>query len=422
MKRLFTCAMLVAMLSAQDSIPSWRFVYSKIYHQLFVASNVDFDYELLKRQTVEFRSLTDQHFDVALDLITYYTGIPWPKNYHLDIYLTRNDFSFSHPMTIAYHPNAGYMLYTLIHESVHHNLNLPFHTSDMEEAICDVLATRIIRAIHKPFEGVPRYSRYYPIQRFYPIELDSTTLKDWWTANKANLDNAYALYQRITGRIRHAGEDLTTAEQQELDRLGMREFSEKTYWEAIQARSDAKPKAALSLIDAYLHRFPDGAYANGIRFLKSEIYYQLNQPDSATTILNRLKRPRSGVNNYLDDAYVRLGERAESNQDLISAYQNYRYVIASLPRGSVRSEAFRNLARIFKREGKTDLAAELYFMAVKNNRNTARKALFLKEMKSVVKKVHERRYKEALLSILQQKLKSETRRTLERYVKELLQP
>ena len=123
MLKIIISIFLFTVFFAQDSIPSFSIIYSQVYHNQFAKEKNQFDTELLQRQNKRLHRYINDYLKTVLDIIPIYSGYQWKKNYHINIYPTRSERSFSHPLTLMDHSNKEFLFYNLVHELVHHNLD-----------------------------------------------------------------------------------------------------------------------------------------------------------------------------------------------------------------------------------------------------------------------------------------------------------
>jgi predicted negative regulator of RcsB-dependent stress response len=407
---------------ASDSIPTWQIVYSKIYHQQFVKENTEHDITLLQQQNEQFHQLVAQYFNTALDLIPVFSGVKWQPNYHIDIFPSRTEVSYSHPLTITYNSNQYFMFYTLIHEAVHHNINIEFPTRYMDEALCDKVASKVALYIDSVIYSHRKYSVYYGLQSFYPWNLDSLSVNEWWIVNENAVLKAVELNKQFESALFHQDEKAIKLKFTAVQSTMYNEFREVAYLKMIDHYETTTKNFSEAEKTArhYLADFKTGSFYHLIQFKLAYLLLRDNKKDAALSVLAKMKKSTTGINNYLDDLHLLLGKLEVGQSNSVEAAGHFLYIIEMLPNGLAKADAYRNLARIYTRLDKRELAASMYHFAFEHSQRNDERAQILIEMNPLRDKLSIKQYKLNIVSVLRQPLKPSIIRQLEQIYKALL--
>jgi len=107
-------------------IPKTELIYSWIYNRELnrdkTAKFVKDNFEKLEIKCKEFEKSYSKNIKKILELIPKYTNKSWKKEY-IPIYIVfRDESSFHSPLTLKYHKDVKKMLFVLIHELIHINI------------------------------------------------------------------------------------------------------------------------------------------------------------------------------------------------------------------------------------------------------------------------------------------------------------
>ena len=109
-----------------------------------------------------------------------------------------------------------------------------------------------------------------------------------------------------------------------------------------------------------------------------------------------------------------------SQKSYSRALRNYLYIIRILPNGYARGEAFKNLARIYQRQDKPDIAVAMFLESYRFLLKPNEKAQILIEMNELINENNERRYKQAIVETLNQTINKDLKSKLETIYKRIL--
>jgi hypothetical protein len=400
----------------QDSIPRYSIIYSQVYHNLFAKEKNLFDLELLQRENEVLHQYINKYLNSVLDIIPIYSGYRWKKNYHINIYPSRSELSFSHPLTLMEHSNKEFLFYNLVHELVHHNIDEGnFKNRKMYEAYCDKVAAKVLSFLPDRFHNLYKLSVYYPDSELYNWDIDTLTVKEWLDFNIQHYDSAFVLYQRLTNALLHTNELNISYYLDQIKKSFFKDLQEESYFNLISYfRDKGDFKKSIQFIAEYRNRYPNATYLENMLFILSEIFQFESKNQEYLSVLDTLKNLKTDINNYLDNALLSNANYHESNGKNGEAMKNLFYIVETLPNGKSRFEAYKSIGRIFLAEKLYHFSEIAYIKAVIFAETNEKKAETIFEFSKFISKKKKEELKRLIIKILGNQLKPETEKKLEK--------